>query len=137
MSDEDVRGIEQVFIVACGSAYHPGLIAKYAIERWARLPCQIEMASEFRYRDPVLDSRTLVIAISQSGETADTIEAVRHARQQRAWVLAVSNTVNLTIPRESDAALYTRAGPEVNIAATKTVVSQMAELAHVALCVSQ
>jgi glucosamine--fructose-6-phosphate aminotransferase (isomerizing) len=137
ISDEDVRGIEQVFIVACGSAYHAGLIAKYAIERWTRLPCQIEMASEFRYRDPVLDRRTLVIAISQSGETADTIEAVRHARQQRAWVLAVSNTVNSTIPRESDAALYTRAGPEVGVAATKTVVTQMTALYVVALYLAQ
>jgi glucosamine--fructose-6-phosphate aminotransferase (isomerizing) len=137
ISDEDVRGIDQVFIVACGSAYHAGLIAKYAIERWTRLPCQIEMASEFRYRDPVLDRRTLVIAISQSGETADTIEAVRHARSQRAWVLAVSNTVNSTIPRESNAALYTRAGPEVGVAATKTVVTQMTALYVVALYLAQ
>jgi glucosamine--fructose-6-phosphate aminotransferase (isomerizing) len=80
MSDEDVRGIEQVFIVACGSAYHSGLVGKYAIERWARIPVQVEMASEFRYRDPVLGRNTLVIAVSQSGETADTLEAVRHAR---------------------------------------------------------
>jgi glucosamine--fructose-6-phosphate aminotransferase (isomerizing) len=137
IADEDIRGIEQVFIVACGSAYHAGLVAKYAIERWTRLPCQIEMASEFRYRDPVLGPRTLVIAISQSGETADTIEAVRHARQQRAWVLAVSNTVNSTIPRESDAALYTRAGPEVGVAATKTVVTQMTALYVVALYLAQ
>src|SRR4051812_32005984 len=137
ISDEDIRGIEQVFIVACGTSYHAGLVAKYAIERWTRLPCQIEMASEFRYRDPVLGPRTLVIAISQSGETADTIEAVRHARQQRAWVLAVSNTINSTIPRESDAALYTRAGPEVGVAATKTVVSQMAALYVVALYLAQ
>ena len=137
ISDEDVRGIEQVFIVACGSAYHSGLIAKYAIERWTRLPCQVEMASEFRYRDPVLDRRTLVVAVSQSGETADTIEAVRHARAQRAWVLAVTNTVNSTIPRESDAALYTRAGPEVGVAATKTVTTQIAALYVVALYLAQ
>ena len=82
MSDEDIRGIEQVFIVACGSAYHSGLIGKYAIERWCRLPVQVEMASEFRYRDPVVGRNTLVIAVSQSGETADTLEAVRHARSQ-------------------------------------------------------
>jgi glucosamine--fructose-6-phosphate aminotransferase (isomerizing) len=137
IGDEDVRRIEQVFIVACGSAYHAGLVAKYAIERWTRLPCQIELASEFRYRDPVLGPRTLVVAISQSGETADTIEAVRHAREQRAWVLAVSNTVNSTIPRESDAALYTRAGPEVGVAATKTVVTQMTALYVVALYLAQ
>ncbi|MFL6239915.1 MAG: glutamine--fructose-6-phosphate transaminase (isomerizing) [Actinomycetes bacterium] len=137
ISDEDIRGIEHVFIVACGSAYHSGLVAKYAIERWTRLPCQVEMASEFRYRDPVLNRRTLVIAISQSGETADTIEAVRHARSQRAWVLAVCNTVNSSIPRESDAALYTRAGPEVGVAATKTVVTQMTALYVVALYLAQ
>ncbi|MDX6285516.1 MAG: hypothetical protein QOG53_1001 [Frankiales bacterium] len=137
MSDEDVRGIEQVFIVACGSAYHSGLIAKYAIERWTRLPCQVEMASEFRYADPVLGRRTLVIAISQSGETADTIEAIRHARSQRAPTLAVCNTVNATIPRESDAVLYTRAGPEVGVAATKTVTTQIAAMYVVALYLAQ
>ena len=86
MSDEDVRDIEQVVIIACGSSYHSGLVGKYAIERWCRLPVQVEMASEFRYRDPVVGRRTLVIAISQSGETADTLEALRHARSQRAWV---------------------------------------------------
>ncbi|MCA1824359.1 MAG: glutamine--fructose-6-phosphate transaminase (isomerizing), partial [Frankia sp.] len=137
MSEEDIRGIDNVFVVACGSAYHSGLIGKYAIERWARLPVQIEMASEFRYRDPVLDRNTLVIAISQSGETADTIEAVRHARAQRAWVLAVSNTVNSTIPRESDAALYTRAGPEVAVAATKTVITQITAMYLVGLYLAQ
>ena len=99
MSDEDVQGLTQVIVVGCGSAYHSGLVAKYAIERWARLPVQVEMASEFRYRDPVLDRHTLVIAISQSGETADTLEAVRHARRQRASVLAVTNTVGSSIAR--------------------------------------
>ena len=118
IADEDVRGIDQVFIVACGSAYHSGLVGKYAIERWTRLPVQVEMASEFRYRDPVVGRNTLVVAVSQSGETADTLEAVRHARQQKAWVLAVTNTVGSTISRESDAALYTRCGPEVAVAST-------------------
>jgi len=137
MSDEDVRGIEQVFIVACGSAYHSGLIGKYAVERWARLPVQVEMASEFRYRDPVLSRNTLVIAVSQSGETADTLEAVRHARSQKAWVLAVTNTVGSTISRESDAALYTRGGPEVAVASTKAVMTQITAMYLVGLYLAQ
>ena len=137
ISDEDVRGIDQVFIVACGSAYHSGLIGKYAIERWTRVPVQVEMASEFRYRDPVVGRNTLVIAVSQSGETADTLEAVRHARAQRAWVLAVTNTVGSTIARESDAALYTRCGPEVAVASTKAVIAQIASMYLVGLYLAQ
>jgi len=137
MSDEDVRGIEQVFIVACGSAYHSGLIGKYAIERWCRLPVQVEMASEFRYRDPVVGRDTLVIAVSQSGETADTLEAVRHARNQKAWVLAVTNTIGSTISRESDAALYTRGGPEVAVASTKAVMTQITAMYLVGLYLAQ
>jgi glucosamine--fructose-6-phosphate aminotransferase (isomerizing) len=137
ISDEDVRGIDQVFIVACGSAYHSGLVGKYAIERWCRLPVQVEMASEFRYRDPVVDRHTLVIAVSQSGETADTLEAVRHARAQRAWVLAVTNTVGSTIARESDAALYTRCGPEVAVASTKAVIAQIVAMYLVGLYLAQ
>src|SRR3954463_3056272 len=124
ISDEDIRGFEKVFIVACGSAYHSGLIGKYAIERWCRIPVEVEIASEFRYRDPVLDRHTLVIAVSQSGETADTLEAVRHARQQRAWVLAVSNTIGSSIARESHAALFTRGGPEIAVASTKAVINR-------------
>ena len=137
MSDEDVRGIEQVFIVACGSSYHSGLIGKYAIERWCRLPVQVEMASEFRYRDPVLGRNTLVVAVSQSGETADTLEAVRHARGQKAWVLAVTNTIGSTIARESDAALYTRSGPEVAVASTKAVMTQIVAMYLVGLYLAQ
>jgi glutamine---fructose-6-phosphate transaminase (isomerizing) len=137
LSDEDLRGIDQVFIVACGSAYHSGLIGKYAIERWARIPVQVEMASEFRYRDPVLDRSTLVIAVSQSGETADTLEAVRHARSQRAWVLAVTNTIGSTISRECDAALYTRGGPEVAVASTKAVMTQITAMYLVGLYLAQ
>ncbi|HEX8003815.1 MAG TPA: glutamine--fructose-6-phosphate transaminase (isomerizing) [Mycobacteriales bacterium] len=137
ISDEDVRGIDQVFIVACGSAYHSGLIGKYAIERWTRLPVQVEMASEFRYRDPVVGRNTLVIAVSQSGETADTLEAVRHARSQKAWVFAVTNTVGSTIARESDAALYTRCGPEVAVASTKAVIAQIASMYLVGLYLAQ
>ena len=137
MSVEDVRDIEQVVIIACGSSYHSGLVGKYAIERWCRLPVQVEMASEFRYRDPVVGRRTLVIAVSQSGETADTLEAVRHARSQKAWVLAVTNTVGSTISRESDAALYTRGGPEVAVASTKAVMTQITAMYLVGLYLAQ
>ena len=137
MSDEDIRGIEQVVIIACGSSYHSGLVGKYAIERWCRLPVQVEMASEFRYRDPVVGRRTLVIAISQSGETADTLEALRHARAQKAWVLAVTNTVGSTVSRESDAAFYTRGGPEVAVASTKAVMAQLAAMYVVGLYLAQ
>jgi glutamine---fructose-6-phosphate transaminase (isomerizing) len=112
-------------------------VAKYAIERWARLPVQVEMASEFRYRDPVLDRRTLVVAISQSGETADTLEALRHARRQRAWVLAVTNTVGSSVARESDATFYTRGGPEVAVASTKSVMSQLVAVYLVGLYLAQ
>ena len=112
-------------MVACGTAYHSGLVAKYVIEHWTRLPVEVELASEFRYRDPILDANTLVVAISQSGETADTLEAVRHARRQGARVLAVCNTNGSQIPRESDAVLYTRAGPEIGVAATKTFLAQV------------
>ena len=137
MSDEDIRGIEQVVIIACGSSYHSGLVGKYAIERWCRLPVHVEIASEFRYRDPVVGRRTLVIAISQSGETADTLEAVRHARSQKAWVLAVTNTVGSTMSRESDAAFYTRSGPEVAVASTKAVIAQLAAMYVVGLYLAQ
>ena len=110
LTDQELREIDKVFVVACGSAYHAGLLAKYAIEHWTRLPVEVELASEFRYRDPVLDRSTLVVAISQSGETADTLEAVRHAKPQKAKVLAICNTNGSQIPRECDAVLYTRAG---------------------------
>jgi glucosamine--fructose-6-phosphate aminotransferase (isomerizing) len=137
MSDEDIQGLTQVIVVGCGSTYHSGLVGKYAIERWARLPVQVEIASEFRYRDPVLDPHTLVVAISQSGETADTLEAVRHARRQRAWVLAVSNTVGSSIARESDATFYTRGGPEVAVASTKAVSTQLSAMYLVGLHLAQ
>jgi glucosamine--fructose-6-phosphate aminotransferase (isomerizing) len=137
MSDEDIQGLNQVIVVGAGSAYHSGLVAKYAIERWARLPVHVEISSEFRYRDPVLDPHTLVIAISQSGETADTLEAVRHARRQRASVLAVTNTVGSSIARESDAAFYTRGGPEVAVASTKAVMTQLVAVYLVGLYLAQ
>ena len=137
ISDEDIRGFDQVFVVGCGSAYHSGLVGKYAIERWTRIPTQVEMASEFRYRDPVVHRNTLVIAISQSGETADTLEAVRHARQQRAWVMTVSNTIGSSIARESDAAFFTRGGPEIAVASTKAVMTQLAAMYLVGLHLAQ
>jgi glucosamine--fructose-6-phosphate aminotransferase (isomerizing) len=137
LSDQELREIDKVFIVACGTAFHSGLLAKYAIEHWTRLPVEVELASEFRYRDPVLDRGTLVIAISQSGETADTLEAVRHAKTQKAKVLAICNTNGSQIPREADAVLYTRAGPEIGVAATKTFLAQIAANYLVGLALAQ
>src|SRR5581483_1734970 len=134
---QELRDVEKVFVVACGTAYHAGLIGKQVIEHWTRIPVEVEMASEFRYRDPVLDRQTLVVAISQSGETADTLEAVRHARDQRAKVLAICNTNGAQIPRESDAVLYTHAGPEIGVAATKTFVAQVAAVQLVGLALAQ
>jgi glucosamine--fructose-6-phosphate aminotransferase (isomerizing) len=125
LSDQDLRDVDKVFIVACGTAYHAGLVAKYAIEHWTRIPCEVELASEFRYRDPVLDRSTLVVAISQSGETMDTLMALRHAKEQKARVLAICNTNGSTIPRESDAVLYTHGGPEIAVASTKAFLTQV------------
>ncbi len=137
LSDQDLRDVDKVFVVACGSAYHSGLLAKYAIEHWTRLPVEVELASEFRYRDPVLDRSTLVVAISQSGETADTLEAVRHAKDQKARVLAVCNTNGAQIPREADAVLYTRAGPEIGVASTKCFLAQITASYLVGLALAQ
>jgi glutamine---fructose-6-phosphate transaminase (isomerizing) len=137
MSDQDFRDIDKVFIVACGTSYHAGLVTKYAIEHWTRIPCEVELASEFRYRDPVLDRSTLVVVISQSGETMDTLMALRHAKDQKARVLAISNTVGSTIPRESDAVLYTRAGIEVAVASTKAFLTQLAACYLVGLHLAQ
>ncbi|MFC7447756.1 glutamine--fructose-6-phosphate transaminase (isomerizing) [Rhodococcus daqingensis] len=137
LSDQELRDVDKVFVVACGSAYHSGLLAKYAIEHWTRLPVEVELASEFRYRDPVLDRSTLVVAISQSGETADTLEAVRHAKDQKARVLAVCNTNGSQIPREADAVLYTRAGPEIGVASTKAFLAQVTANYLVGLALAQ
>ncbi|MGI8987770.1 MAG: glutamine--fructose-6-phosphate transaminase (isomerizing), partial [Nocardioidaceae bacterium] len=125
LSDDELRDIDKVIIIACGTAFYSGLVAKYAIEHWTRIPCEVELASEFRYRDPILDRTTLVVSISQSGETMDTLMAIRHARQQRARVLAICNTNGSTIPRESDAVIYTHAGPEVAVASTKGFLTQV------------
>ncbi len=132
-----LREADKVVIVACGTAFHAGMIAKYAIEHWTRIPCEVELASEFRYRDPILDQRTLVIAISQSGETMDTLMALRHAREQGARVLAICNTNGSTIPRESDAVLYTHAGPEVAVASTKAFLTQLVACYLLALYLGQ
>ncbi|HVE92750.1 MAG TPA: glutamine--fructose-6-phosphate transaminase (isomerizing) [Actinomycetota bacterium] len=137
LTEEDIRRIDKVFIVACGSAFHAGLIARHGIEHWSRLAVEVEVASEFRYRDPVLHRNTLVIAVSQSGETLDTLEAVRHARDQKARVIAVTNVVGSSIAREAEAVLYTRAGPEISVAATKTFTTQVAALQTVALFIAQ
>ncbi|GHA66186.1 glutamine--fructose-6-phosphate aminotransferase [isomerizing] [Streptomyces termitum] len=134
---EVLREADKIVIVACGTAFHAGLIAKYAIEHWTRIPCEVELASEFRYRDPILGARTLVVAISQSGETMDTLMALRHAREQGAKVLAVCNTNGSTIPRESDAVLYTHAGPEIAVASTKAFLTQLVACYLLALYLGQ
>jgi glucosamine--fructose-6-phosphate aminotransferase (isomerizing) len=137
LSDDDLRSVDKVFVVACGSSYHAGLVAKYAIEHWTRLPVEIDVASEFRYRDPVLNASTLVVGISQSGETADTLAAIRYARSQKAKAIVITNVVGSSITRESDAVLYTHAGPEVGVAATKTLTTQMTALWLIALWLAQ
>ena len=124
--DETIlRSIDKIIVVACGTAAYAGFVAKYAIEHWCRIPVEVELAHEFRYRDPVVNEKTLVVAVSQSGETMDTIMAVRHAREQGSKVLAVVNTYGSTIARESDAVLYTHAGPEVAVASTKAFIAQI------------
>jgi glutamine---fructose-6-phosphate transaminase (isomerizing) len=137
LSDQELRDIDKVVIVACGTAYHAALLAKYAVEHWTRIPCEVEVASEFRYRDPILTRQTLVIAISQSGETMDTLMAVRHAKEQQARVLAICNVNGSTLPRESDAVVYTHAGPEVAVASTKAFLTQVVAVQLVALYLAQ
>jgi glucosamine--fructose-6-phosphate aminotransferase (isomerizing) len=137
ITENDLREIDKVVVIACGTAYHAGMVAKYALEHWCRVPCEVELASEFRYRDPVVGHRTLVVAISQSGETMDTLMALRYAREQGAKVLAICNTQGSTIPRESDAVLYTHAGPEIGVASTKAFLTQIVATYLVALYVAQ
>ncbi len=124
--ESELRTIDKIIIVACGTAYYAGMVAKYAIEHWTRIACEVEIASEFRYRDPIITPRTLVVTLSQSGETADTLMAIRHAREQGAKVIAICNTNGATIPRESDAVIYTHAGPEIGVASTKGFLTQVA-----------
>ncbi|MEV0664580.1 glutamine--fructose-6-phosphate transaminase (isomerizing) [Actinomadura luteofluorescens] len=135
--DQELREVDKIIIVACGTSYHAGLIAKYAIEHWAGLPCEVELASEFRYRDPILSPTTLVIAISQSGETMDALMAVRHAREQKAKLLGICNVNGSTLPRECDGVLYTHAGPEIAVASTKAFLTQLVAVYLIALYIAQ
>jgi glutamine---fructose-6-phosphate transaminase (isomerizing) len=132
-----IRDLKKVIVVACGTAAHAGMVAKYAIEHWTHLPVDVELASEFRYRDPIVGPDSLVIAISQSGETMDTLMALRHAKAQGARTLAICNTVGSTIPRESDAVIYTYAGPEIAVASTKAFLTQITATYLVGLFLAQ
>jgi glucosamine--fructose-6-phosphate aminotransferase (isomerizing) len=133
ISDDELRELRRIVIVACGTSYHAGLSGRYAIEAWSRVPVEMDVASEFRYRDPVVDERDLVIGITQSGETADTLAAMRLAREKGAKVLAITNVMGSQATRDSDGVLYTRAGLEIGVAATKTYVSQVAAMLLLAL----
>ena len=137
LSDQDLRDVDKIIIIAAGTSFYAGMVAKYAIEHWCRIPVEVELASEFRYRDPILTSDTLVVAISQSGETADTLQAIRHAREQRAKVLSICNTNGSTIPRESDGVIYTHAGPEIGVASTKGFLTQLVACYLLALYLAQ
>jgi len=137
LSDDDLRKVDKVFVVGCGTSYYAGLAAKYAIEHWAHIPVEIDIASEFRYRDPVLDANTLVVGVSQSGETVDTMQAIRHAKLEKAKVLVITNVVDSSMAREADAVLYTRAGPEIGVAATKTHLAQLVVMQVLALYLAQ
>ena len=137
MSAAEIKDLKKILVIACGTAYHAGMIAKYAIEKWAKIPVEVEIASEFRYRDPIIDKSTLVIAISQSGETMDTLMAIRHAKAAGARVLAICNTNSSTIPRESDAVLYTHAGPEIAVASTKAFLTQVIAVYLIGLHLAQ
>ena len=122
---EELKSINKIMVLACGTSAYAGQVAKYAIEHWCRIPVEVELSHEFRYRDPIVDGNTLIVAISQSGETMDTLMAVRYAKEQGAKVLAICNTNGSTIPRESDAVLYTHAGPEIAVASTKAFLAQI------------
>ena len=137
LSDQDLRDVDKIIIIAAGTSFYAGMVAKYAIEHWCRIPVEVELASEFRYRDPILTSDTLVVAISQSGETADTLQAIRHAREQRSKVLSICNTNGSTIPRESDGVIYTHAGPEIGVASTKGFLTQLVACYLLALYLAQ
>ncbi|CAB0704484.1 glutamine--fructose-6-phosphate aminotransferase [Corynebacterium diphtheriae] len=125
IDESTLRSIDKIIVIACGTAAYAGHVARYAIEHWCRIPTEVELAHEFRYRDPIVNEKTLVVALSQSGETMDTLMAVRHAREQNAKVIAICNTNGSSIPRESDACLYTHAGPEIAVASTKAFLAQI------------
>ncbi|MDQ4047832.1 MAG: glutamine--fructose-6-phosphate transaminase (isomerizing) [Actinomycetota bacterium] len=128
IDDGELKGLRRIVVIACGTSYHAGLLGRYAIEAWSRVPVEMDVASEFRYRNPVLDERDLVIGISQSGETADTLAAMRLARERGAKVLAITNVMGSQATRDSDGVIFTRAGPEIGVAATKTFVAQLAAM---------
>jgi glutamine---fructose-6-phosphate transaminase (isomerizing) len=136
-SQDDLRAINKIVVVACGTSFHAGMAAKHAIEHWTRIPVELDYASEFRYRDPVLDRHSLVIGIAQSGETADTLAAVRFAKEMGAKVVAVTNVVGSSITRDADAVLFTHAGPEIGVAATKTFLAQLVAINVFALYLAQ
>jgi glutamine---fructose-6-phosphate transaminase (isomerizing) len=125
LSTEDIQNIDRIIMVACGTAAYACDVAKYAVEKFARIPVQVELSHEFRYRDPIITDNTLIVAVSQSGETMDTLMATRYAKEQGAKVLAICNTQGATLARESDAVIYTHAGPEVAVASTKALVAQI------------
>ncbi len=133
LSKEDLEGFNKIFIVACGTAYHAGLIGKYAIEKLAKIPVEVDVASEFRYRDSIIDEKTLFIAISQSGETLDTLAALREAKSKGARILSVVNVVGSSVARESDDVFYTWAGPEISVASTKAYTTQLMVMYMLAL----
>jgi glutamine---fructose-6-phosphate transaminase (isomerizing) len=137
ISDEELRDVKRVVIVAAGTSHHAGQVAKYAIERWAKVGVDVDISSEYRYRDPIVEVGTLVIGVSQSGETIDTIQAIREAKRRGARVIGVSNIVGSSLARESDAVIYTRAGLEVSVASTKAFVAQVAALELLALRLAQ
>ena len=136
-SADDLKRIAKVVVVACGTSFHAGMAAKHAIEHWTRIPVELDLASEFRYRDPVLDETSLVVGIAQSGETADTLAAIRFAKAMGARVVAVTNVVGSSITRDADAVLFTHAGPEIGVAATKTFLAQLVALNVLALYLAQ
>ncbi len=137
LTSAEIKSLQKIVVIACGTAYHAGMIAKYAIEKWAKISVEVEIASEYRYRDPIINKNTLVIAISQSGETMDTLMALRHAKSAGARVLAICNTNSSTIPRESDAVIYTHAGPEIAVASTKALLTQIIAVYLIGLHLAQ
>jgi glucosamine--fructose-6-phosphate aminotransferase (isomerizing) len=137
MTPQEIALMSRVYIIACGTSLHAGLVAKNLIEQWARIPVEVQCSSEFRYADPIVDDETLVVAITQSGETADTLAGVREARERGAKVIAITNVVGSRVTRESDGVIYTHAGPEIGVAATKTFTSQIAALTVLALKLAQ
>jgi len=137
MSDEELKQVERIIITACGTSWHSGIIGEYMLEEMARIPVEVEYASEFRYRNPVVDPKTLVIGISQSGETADTLAAIREAKRRGARTIGLVNVVGSTIAREVDGGIYLHAGPEIGVASTKAFTSQVAALALIALRIAR